>query len=110
MPVDSKIQIRRHYRELAEKDANGVIDVVADLIVGYLKRKSEPASAEPTEELAEIGETPPMSTPPVLGDMSSLTGKSSDGYHVADLTMRKREPASGGKTRPRIREVQGEPS
>ncbi len=34
------IELKRHSRQLSEKETNGVVDAVADLIVNFLKTRS----------------------------------------------------------------------
>lgn len=40
MPNAPSIEMKRHYRQLSEKEVDGVVDVVADLIVSFLKTRS----------------------------------------------------------------------
>lgn len=46
MASSTRFEIRRHCRELSEKDTNAVVHAVADLIVSYLKRDPDPRRVE----------------------------------------------------------------
>lgn len=35
------VQLKRHYAELSEKETDEAVDVLADLIVNYIKRRQE---------------------------------------------------------------------
>lgn len=51
MPAPAAIEIKRHYRELSEKDTQEVVEAVADLIVTFLKGRFGPArGAEAKQE------------------------------------------------------------
>jgi ribosomal protein L12E/L44/L45/RPP1/RPP2 len=43
VPAPAAIEIKRHYRELSEKETQEVVEAVADLIVTFLKGRSGPA-------------------------------------------------------------------
>lgn len=45
MPSATPLELKRHYRRLSEKETDGVVDVVADLIVGFLKTRSGQAAS-----------------------------------------------------------------
>lgn len=40
MPPAQTIEIKRHCRQLSEKETDGLVDVVADLLVSFLKTRS----------------------------------------------------------------------
>lgn len=42
MPTPPPIELKRHFHTLSEKETDEVVDVVADLIVNFLKAKREP--------------------------------------------------------------------
>lgn len=42
MPAPPPIELKRHFHTLSEKETDEVVDVVADLIVNFLKAKREP--------------------------------------------------------------------
>lgn len=51
MPTLAPLQIKRHYSELSEKETADVVEIVADLIVTFLKGRYEPVRrAEVTQE------------------------------------------------------------
>lgn len=51
MSAPAAIEIKRHYRELPEKETQEVVEAVADLIVTFLKGRSRPArGAEAKQE------------------------------------------------------------
>ncbi len=41
MPASASIEVKRHYGELSEKQTDEVVDVVADLIVSFLKGQGQ---------------------------------------------------------------------
>jgi len=41
MPNAASIELKRHYRRLSEKETDGLVDAVADLLVSFLKTRSE---------------------------------------------------------------------
>ena len=45
MPTTASIELKRHYHELSEKETNEVVETVADLIVNFLKGKSDPGQS-----------------------------------------------------------------
>lgn len=57
-----RMEFRRHYHQMSEKDADAVVQTVADLIVGYLKRNPQAmdraASAEANASPTAPGMTP----------------------------------------------------
>jgi len=42
VPTTPPIELKRHFHTLSEKETDEVVDVVADLIVNFLKSKREP--------------------------------------------------------------------
>jgi hypothetical protein len=48
----TKLDLRRHYAELSEKEADEVVLILADLIITYLKKGS--GSAGPTSAAAPV--------------------------------------------------------
>ena len=42
MPATPPIELKRHFHTLSEKETDEVVDVVADLIVNFLKAKRDP--------------------------------------------------------------------
>ena len=40
MPTAAPLDLRRHCRDLSEKEAGEVVGILADLIVTYLKKRS----------------------------------------------------------------------
>lgn len=42
MPAPRTIELKRHLHTLSEKETDEVVDVVADLIVNFLKGKRDP--------------------------------------------------------------------
>jgi hypothetical protein len=55
----TRFEIRRHCRELSEKDTDAVVHAVADLIVSYLKRDPDPGRIE-TRKRPTAGAAAPM--------------------------------------------------
>ncbi len=44
MPTPALLQIKRHYSELSEKETADAVEIVADLIVTFLKGRQQSAS------------------------------------------------------------------
>lgn len=44
------IELKRHFHTLSEKETDEVVDVVADLIVNFLKAKRDPEQSAKTEQ------------------------------------------------------------
>ena len=44
MPTPAPLQIKRHYSELSEKETADAVEIVADLIVTFLKGRQQSAS------------------------------------------------------------------
>ena len=42
VPATPPIELKRHFHTLSEKETDEVVDVVADLIVNFLKAKRDP--------------------------------------------------------------------
>lgn len=61
MAAPAQIALRRHFHEMSEKDADAVVQTVADLIVSYLKRNSE-SLRRATATPAASGPNPPTAT------------------------------------------------
>ena len=51
MPPTTPIELKRHYRELSEKETDEVVEAVADLMVNFLEGKRDSArGAEGSQE------------------------------------------------------------
>jgi hypothetical protein len=51
VPAPPAIELKRHYHTLSEKETQGVVEAVAELIVCFLKAKRDPkAPANHTQE------------------------------------------------------------
>jgi len=48
MAAHAQFEIKRHYSDLSEKETDAVVGTVADLIVTYLKKRSESSQPAPT--------------------------------------------------------------
>lgn len=51
MPTPQPIELKRHYHTLSEKETQGVVEAVAELIVTYLKGRRQ--VAQPQEAMQE---------------------------------------------------------
>lgn len=62
MPSTPPVELKRHYRQLSPKEADSVVDVVADLIVNFLKIRSDSQVTDPGPHADETNvgdDTPP---------------------------------------------------
>ena len=46
MAETGSIEVKRHYREMSPKEIDELVSVVADLIVDFLKKRSEPVQSD----------------------------------------------------------------
>jgi hypothetical protein len=42
VPAPPAIELKRHFHTLSEKETDEVVEIVADLVVNYLKAKRDP--------------------------------------------------------------------
>ncbi|MGQ9589917.1 MAG: hypothetical protein ACUVYA_06445 [Planctomycetota bacterium] len=50
VPTPPAIEIKRHFHTLSEKETDNVVDVVADLMVNFLKAKRDPEQSPRREQ------------------------------------------------------------
>jgi hypothetical protein len=50
VPTPQPIELKRHYHTLSEKETQGVVEAVAELIVTFLKGKRQAAQPEKTTQ------------------------------------------------------------
>ena len=60
-----RMELRRHYHQMSEKDADAVVEAVADLIVGYLKRNPQAMERAASAEASASPTSPATTTLPV---------------------------------------------
>lgn len=60
-----RMELRRHYHQMSEKDADSVVQTVADLIVGYLKRNPQAMDRAASAEASAVPSAPATTTLPV---------------------------------------------
>ncbi|GAB4232389.1 MAG: hypothetical protein OHK0028_07820 [Deltaproteobacteria bacterium] len=53
MAEKGSIELKRHYRELSPKELDELVPAVADLIVDFLKKRTDPEQPDKPEQVQE---------------------------------------------------------
>ena len=54
MPALPTIELKRHFHTLSEKETDEVVEIVADLVVNYLKAKRDPEPSAHRRQEPEV--------------------------------------------------------
>ena len=49
-----RIELKRHYRELSEAETDELVGIVADLIVDFLKKRTDPGQPDKSRQEQEV--------------------------------------------------------